>query len=137
MSLVFLDCLHVYQIACKNCIVIICQVRVCCHSEDAYKPSVSVHSFEETFPHWAAAVFCEIYVLPIFANIFLIKYKNLTWFSLRLSYLFKITKLSKLYSCCKRNFHNNLLWFIGIVSKSDTSLCPFCRMAPYAYLYLF
>ena len=34
------DCLHVYQIACQNCSVIIIQVRVCCHSEDAYKPGV-------------------------------------------------------------------------------------------------
>ena len=62
------DCLHVYQIACQNCSVIIIQVCVCCHSEDAYKPGVLVHSFEKLTPHWAAA-FCEIMLL-LFANIY-------------------------------------------------------------------
>ena len=60
--LYFSDCLHVYQIACQNCSVIIIQVRMCCHSEDAYKPGVLVHSFEGLTPHWAAA-FCEIMLL--------------------------------------------------------------------------
>ena len=60
--LCFSDCLHVYQIACQNCSVIIIQVRVCCHSEDAYKPGVLVHSFEKLTPHRAAA-FCEIMLL--------------------------------------------------------------------------